>query len=152
MKRIEAYAVAILLALVPAVFGLWGNTSFSKVVPVPVPDQARATTAVAGVDTRQVQTAYLVGRTAAERHDRRHRADDPMTHDGDDDQGPDRTGHRRGDLGGSGEAEPGDDRGDTSGSSGSGHGSWRGRRQQRPRIRRQQRQRWRPQGLGEPAG
>jgi hypothetical protein len=43
MKRIEVYAVGILLALVPAVFGLWGNASFSRAVPVRVPDQARAT-------------------------------------------------------------------------------------------------------------
>ena len=36
MKRIEVYAVGILLALVPAVFGLWGNASFSRAVPVRV--------------------------------------------------------------------------------------------------------------------
>ena len=52
MKRIEVYAVGILLALVPAVFGLWGNASFSKDVPVRVPDQARTTAAVAKQDTR----------------------------------------------------------------------------------------------------
>ena len=52
MKRIEVYAVGILLALVPAVFGLWGNASFSKDVPVRVPDQARTTAAVVTARTR----------------------------------------------------------------------------------------------------
>ncbi len=123
MKRIEAYMVGILLALVPAVFGLWGNVSFSKAVPVRVPDQARATVAMAGVDTRQVQTAYRAGRTPAERDNGRHGADDPETHDAGNDQGADHTGPRIGDLGDSGEGERGDDRVDTSGSSGSGPGS-----------------------------
>jgi hypothetical protein len=123
VKRIEAYAVGILLALVPAVFGLWGSASFSKVVPVRVPDQARATVAIAGVDTRQAQTAYRAGRTPAERDNGRHGADDVATHDAGDDQGADPAGPRTGDLGGSGEGERGDDRVDSSGSSGSGPGS-----------------------------
>ena len=154
MKRIEAYAVGILLALVPAVFGLWGNVSFSKVVPVRVPDQARATVAIAGVDTRQVQTAYRAGRTPAERDNGRHGADDPATHDAGDDQGADPTGPRSGDLGGSGEGERGDDRVDTSGSSGSGRpgdnsGHRSGSGEQRPPLRRRRRQRWRQHGLGQ---
>lgn len=41
MKRIQIYAAAITLALVPAVFGLWGNASFSRAVPVRVPDSAQ---------------------------------------------------------------------------------------------------------------
>ena len=105
--RIEVYAVGILLALVPAVFGLWGNASFSRNVPVRVPDQARATTAVASVDTRPVQAAHHAGMTPAEHHHARHGADDPATHDVGDDHGGDRTGDRRG----SGEPEPGDNHG-----------------------------------------
>lgn len=41
MRRIQIYAAAIALALVPAVFGLWGNASFSRAVPVRVPDSAQ---------------------------------------------------------------------------------------------------------------
>ena len=65
MKRIEVYAVGILLALVPAVFGLWGNASFSKDVPVRVPDQARATTVVVTHNTRALVAADRAGRTPA---------------------------------------------------------------------------------------
>ena len=68
MKRIQVYAVGILLALVPAVFGLWGNASFSKDVPVRVPDQARTTAAVAKQDPRALVAADRAGRTPVERH------------------------------------------------------------------------------------
>ena len=68
MKRIQVYAVGILLALVPAVFGLWGNASFSKDVPVRVPDQARTAAAVAKQDPRALVAADRAGRTPAERH------------------------------------------------------------------------------------
>ncbi|WP_353953374.1 hypothetical protein V6K52_08130 [Knoellia sp. S7-12] len=37
MKRISMILAALLLALVPATFGLWGNASFSQEVPVSVP-------------------------------------------------------------------------------------------------------------------
>ena len=87
MKRIEVYAVGILLALVPAVFGLWGNASFSKDVPVRVPDQARATTVVVTHNTRALVAADRAGRTPVERHHARHGADDPVTHDVGDDHG-----------------------------------------------------------------
>ena len=97
MKRIEVYAVGILLALVPAVFGLWGNASFSKDVPVRVPDQARATAAVATQDTRALVAADRAGRTPVERHHARHGADDPATHDANDDHGGDRSGDNGGD-------------------------------------------------------
>jgi len=66
MKRIEVYAVGILLALVPAVFGLWGNASFSRAVPVRVPDQARASAAAATQDPRGLLAAEHAGRTAAQ--------------------------------------------------------------------------------------
>jgi hypothetical protein len=43
MKRIHIYAVAIAMALVPAVLGLWGNASFSQNVPVRVPSSVTTT-------------------------------------------------------------------------------------------------------------
>ena len=140
MKRIEVYAVGILLALVPAVFGLWGNASFSRDVPVRIPDQARATTAVAGVDMRQVQAAHHAGVTPAEHHHGRHGADDPATHDVGDDHGGDRSGpssddrsgpsgvDRSGRSGGGGGADDpvnhdvNDDRGGATGASGTSGG------------------------------
>ena len=107
MKRIQVYAVGILLALLPAVFGLWGNASFSKDVPVRVPDQARTVAAVAKQHPRAVVAADRAGRTPAERHHGRHHgrhgADDPATHDvGDDHGGVDsntRSGHPSGGAG-----------------------------------------------------
>ena len=93
MKRIQVYAVGILLALLPAVFGLWGNASFSKDVPVRVPDQARATTVVVTHNTRALVAADRAGRTPVERHHARHGADDPATHDANDDKGNDPANH-----------------------------------------------------------
>jgi len=97
MKRIEVYTVGILLALVPAVFGLWGNASFSKDVPVRVPDQARSTAVVVTHNTRALVAADRAGRTPVERHHARHGADDPATHDANDDKGGDRSVDNRGD-------------------------------------------------------
>ena len=106
MKRIEVYAVGILLALVPAVFGLWGNASFSKDVPVRVPDQARTTATKVQPDTRALVAADRAGRTPVERHHARHGGDDPATHDVNDDHGGDRSG----DNGGHRSGGNGDDR------------------------------------------
>ena len=106
MKRIEVYAVGILLALVPAVFGLWGNASFSKDVPVRVPDQARATAAVASrTRGRWWQRTGPAGRRSSATTPG-HGADDPATHDVNDDHGGDRSG----DNGGDRSAGNGDDR------------------------------------------
>jgi hypothetical protein len=122
MKRIEVYAVGILLALVPAMFGLWGNASFSRAVPVRVPVQARATAANATPDTRALVAADHAGRTPVERHHARHGADDPATHDVGDDHGGNRSGASSDDRSGtSGRSGSG-----TSGGSGSGASGGRG--------------------------
>ena len=123
MKRIQVYAVGILLALLPAVFGLWGNASFSKDVPVRVPDQARTVAAVAKQHPRAVVAADRAGRTPAERHHGRHHgrhgADDPATHDVGDDHG----GDHGGDRAGSRHPEPSDDHGGVDSNTRSGHPS-----------------------------
>jgi hypothetical protein len=108
MKRIEVYAAGILLALVPAVFGLWGNASFSQAVPIRVPAVAKAPAAGPTHETRAVLAAHHAGRESVEDHHGRHGADDPVGHDVGDDRGGDRGSN-------SGEAEPGDDHGGTSG-------------------------------------
>ena len=118
MKRIEVYAVGIVLALVPAVFGLWGNASFSEAVPVRVPDHARSASPGQVHDARAVLAAHHAGRESEDLH-ARHGADDPVphdaaTHDVGDDHGGDRA---------RGEVEPGDDHGGTSGSDSSGSDS-----------------------------
>ena len=122
MKRLSITLAALLAALLPAAFGLWGNASFSQEVPVRVPASAEVVTPT--VPTASATTDDHGGDTPR----------DQRTEPGDDRDTPSATsttpsGTRTteagddhgGDIPRDQRTEPGDDR--DAGTSGSGSGS-----------------------------
>jgi hypothetical protein len=132
MKRIHLYGVAIAMALVPAVLGLWGNASFSQNVPVRTPTSATTSQPTGasgdgarhdasddrsggpGHDRSGPRTASPTGNaTAADDHGRVGRRHESEPERGDDRGGDrhvaeDQSGHHRGE--GEVSAPPGDTR------------------------------------------
>jgi hypothetical protein len=121
MKRIIITVAALLVAVVPATVGLWGNASFSQAVPVRVPASGQVVTPTApnpsattaddhGGDTpRDQRTEPGDDRSATSTS-----TPSGTRTTGADDHGGDTPRDQR--------TEPGDDRGSGSGRSGSGSG------------------------------
>jgi hypothetical protein len=55
MKRITFIAAAVLVALAPALAGVWGNASFSRAVPVQAPASAEVVTPAPQSTTRHLE-------------------------------------------------------------------------------------------------
>jgi hypothetical protein len=85
MKRTCLYAVGIVVALIPAVLGLTGNSSFSQAVPVHVHDQQPAR--VTPVTPSATSSATPSGTSTHDARDDRNRDDSSHHGGGSDDDG-----------------------------------------------------------------